>query len=64
VLIHTPGPSWTRGVPFPEQRGIADHVRYMREQLEKGSIVMGGLRAQPYFASSTLILSVASGATS
>lgn len=42
VLLHSPGPAWKEGIPFREQPGVADHVRYMRRQLENGLIVMGG----------------------
>ena len=42
VLFHSPGPAWQDGVSFQEQPGVGEHVRYMREQLEKGLIVLGG----------------------
>ncbi len=42
VLKHSPGPKWEKGVPFQEQSGVMNHVKYMSKQLENGFLVMGG----------------------
>jgi uncharacterized protein YciI len=42
VLCHSPGASWKKGVPFREQPGVQDHVKYMAGFLEKGTLVVGG----------------------
>ncbi|HVJ52377.1 MAG TPA: YciI family protein [Aliidongia sp.] len=42
VLIHAPGPAWKPGVPFREQHEVMEHVRYMRQFLDSGALVMGG----------------------
>lgn len=42
LLIHTPGENWKKGVPFQEQLGVEEHVKYMRQQLADGFLLMGG----------------------
>ena len=42
ALFHSPGLRWVEGVGFREQPGVAQHVRYMAEQLEAGRLVFGG----------------------
>lgn len=42
VLMHTPGVNWKEGVPFREQPGVEEHVKYMSKQLEDGFLLMGG----------------------
>lgn len=42
VLLHAPGPQWKDGIPFRQQPGIEEHVRYMAGLLEQGLILMGG----------------------
>lgn len=42
VIIHSPGPNWIKDIPFREQPGVGEHVQYMRRQLEKGLLLIGG----------------------
>lgn len=42
VIVHSPGDAWKPGVDFREQPGVMDHVQYMAQFLEKGTLVMGG----------------------
>jgi uncharacterized protein YciI len=42
VFLHTPGPNWQKGVEFQEQKGVRDHIKYMRNQLDEGLLLMGG----------------------
>jgi len=42
VIIHTPGPTWQKGVDFQEQPGIAAHRDYYAAVLERGQLEMGG----------------------
>lgn len=42
VLLHSPGPRWQAGIGFRHQDGVGRHVRYMREQLEGGRLILGG----------------------
>lgn len=42
VLKHTPGVNWKEGVPFQEQPGVEEHIKYMRQQLANGFLLMGG----------------------
>ena len=42
VLNHSPGVNWKEGVPFQEQPGVEEHVKYMRQQLANGFLLMGG----------------------
>ena len=42
VLFHSPGPKWEQGVPFNEQQGVMEHVKYMSRQLEDGMLLIGG----------------------
>ncbi len=41
-LFHTPGPRWVEGVGFREQPGVAEHVKYMAQQLQAGRLLLGG----------------------
>jgi len=42
VLVHTPGPAWIDGVPFPRQPGVEHHQAHLRRLLEDGRLVIGG----------------------
>jgi len=42
VVIHTPGPSWKKGVDFREQDGVREHVEHYRKLKEEGRLAMGG----------------------
>lgn len=42
VLKHSPGKNWKEGIPFQEQPGVEEHVKYMSMQLKNGFLLMGG----------------------
>ena len=42
VLKHTPGVNWKEGIPFQEQPGVEEHIKYMSQQLANGFLLMGG----------------------
>ena len=42
VLKHSPGKNWKVGIPFQEQPGVEEHVKYMSMQLKNGFLLMGG----------------------
>jgi len=42
VFSHTPGPNWVEELPFNEQPGIEQHIKYMASLLERKILVMGG----------------------
>lgn len=41
VLFHSPGKNWDHSLPFQQQPGVIEHVRYMASFHETG-MVMGG----------------------
>jgi uncharacterized protein YciI len=42
ALKHSPGVNWKEGVPFQEQPGVEEHIKYMSEHLANGILLMGG----------------------
>jgi len=42
VILHTPGPTWARGVDFREQNGVQEHVNHYRQVHEAGKLQLGG----------------------
>lgn len=42
VLFHSPGAGWDPGVGFMEQRGIEDHIAFMRSLAERDLMALGG----------------------
>ncbi len=42
VVSHTPGPAWKAGLPFRQQPGIMEHVRYYQVLHDGGRVIMGG----------------------
>jgi uncharacterized protein YciI len=42
VIIHSPGPTWRRGVSFFEQPNVELHAAFMRSLDERGLMPIGG----------------------
>jgi uncharacterized protein YciI len=42
VLAHTPGPNWDPTRSYREQTGIDQHVAYMQDFFDRGTLVLGG----------------------
>jgi uncharacterized protein YciI len=42
ALIATPGPHWDPARKFQEQRGIAEHIAYLKRLRDEGTLVMAG----------------------
>lgn len=42
VLAHTPGPRWDPTKGFRQQPGIEQHVAYMQDFLDRGTLILGG----------------------
>ena len=42
VLFHSPGENWVDSLPFREQPGVIEHVKYMSMFMESKKLVMGG----------------------
>jgi uncharacterized protein len=42
VLAHAPGPKWDSTRGYREQAGIDQHVAYMQDFFDRGTLVLGG----------------------
>jgi uncharacterized protein YciI len=47
VVFHSPGPNWVSDTPYNEQPGFYDHVKYIDDWFEKGSIILSGPFMEP-----------------
>lgn len=42
VLVHRSGPAWEADLPYNEQPGVTEHIKFMRALEERGVLLAGG----------------------